>query len=87
MANDWARYLPNKQRLERERMRRRLRRRTWLSQQRVRVGLCLMAYGIWCLVLLGQGLWAAFGLALVPLIVLPGLVALVWWLLWQEFNG
>lgn len=84
---DWADYLPEAQRQQRLRLRRRLRRRALLRQPRFWLAICLVIYAFWCLALLLNGLPIAFGLALVPLISLPAIAALAWWLLWKEFHS
>ena len=86
MARDWADYLPPEQRQRRERRRRLQRRLQILRQRRVQIGLCVGVYGVWCLVLLGRGMWFAFSLSILPLLVLPPLAYLAWWLVWKEFH-
>jgi hypothetical protein len=50
------------------------------------VGTCVAAYLIWCLALLANGMVFAFSLALLPILFLPPLAYLAWWLVWKEFN-
>ena len=86
MTPDWADYLPPEQRGRRQRQRRQQRLLTLLRQRRVLVGSCVGAYLIWCLALLAGGMVFAFSLALLPILFLPPLGYLAWWLVWKEFN-
>ena len=86
MTPDWADYLPPDQRGRRSRRRWRQRLFTRLRQRRVLVGSCVAAYLIWCLALLANGMVFVFILALLPILFLPPLAYLAWWLVWKEFN-
>jgi hypothetical protein len=62
-----------------------LRLRHGLSRRSTGVALALVAYGGVCLVLFCRG--GLVGLiALVPLLVLPLLGGLAYWLLWHEYH-
>ena len=87
MPADWADYLPEDQRQERQRLRRQLRRATQLKRRSFWLQVCAVVYGLWCLGLLFSGQALVLGLALVPLLSLPAIAALAWWLLWKEFNS
>ena len=86
MAKDWAEYLPQEQRLQRDATRRRSRLLARLGQRKSVISLCVGAYGVWCLVLLLQGLVFAFVLSLLLILFLPAIGYLAWWLIWKEFN-
>lgn len=86
MPADWADYLPPEHREQRERSRQRLRLRTQLRQRKTLLVIAASFYGLWCLSLLLAGQWFVFLLALVPLLSLPAIAALAWWLLWKDFN-
>lgn len=86
MGRDWADYLPPEQREQRERRRRMQRWFTALRERRVLIGLCLGIYLSWCLGLLLTQMWFAFSLALLPVLFMPPLAYLAWWLVWKEFN-
>ena len=87
MAADWADYLPPEKRDERERSRQRLRLRALLRQRRSLLIAAGAVYGVWTLGLLISGNAFVFVLALVPLLSLPAIAALAWWLLYKDFNG
>lgn len=86
MPGDWSEYIPQS---ERERIERRRRRQRWLTtlrERRVLIGLCVGVYLLWCLVLLLRGMVFAFSLSVLPIVSLPPLGYLAWWLVWKEFN-
>ena len=68
----------------------RLRRRrlgSWLKQKRQRIGLVVILYLlIWSIPLLaGEPLLSAF--AVLPLVLVPPVGYLVYWLVWKEFHA
>ena len=87
MPADWADYLPPEKREARERSRQRLRLRALLKQRRSLLIAAASVYGVWTLGLLISGNAFVFVLALVPLLSLPAIAALAWWLLYKDFNG
>jgi len=87
MPADWADYLPPEKRDERERSRQRLRLRALLRQRSSLLIAAGAVYGVWTLGLLISGNAFVFVLALVPLLSLPAIAALAWWLLYKDFNG
>jgi predicted anti-sigma-YlaC factor YlaD len=87
MPADWADYLPPEKREARERSRQRLRLRALLKQRRSLLIAAASVYGVWTLGLLISGNGFVFVLALVPLLSLPAIAALAWWLLYKDFNG
>ena len=87
MANrDWINYLPEDQRKQRASERKRLRRLQILRQRRTWLWTCLGIYLVWCLSLLIQGKDFPFALALIPLISMPAIGWLAWWLVYKEFH-
>jgi len=86
MSGDWSKYIPEHQREQAEQLRRRLRRRSVLLQRGFWVKLCLGIYGGWCLALVLSGNGFTFGLALVPLVSIPAIGWLAWWLVYKEFH-
>ena len=82
----WIRYVPVEQRP------RRLRRwrRQWLSAQlqrrRVQVALLVVLDLLICLVPWWMGLRSLTLLALLPLLTVPAVGYLAYWLTWQEFH-
>lgn len=87
MPPDWADYIPPAQRDQRERLRRRLRRNSLIRERTFWLAISAGLYGLWCIGLLISGQAMVFGFALVPLLSLPAMAALAWWLLWKEFNS
>lgn len=82
------RYLPADQRTPGHR--RRLQRQrlwAWMQNRRQRISLLLTLYVVlWMLPLLwGQVLISLF--ALLPLLLVPPLGWLVYWLVWKDFHG
>lgn len=86
MPGDWSDYLPQHERKQIERRRQRQRWLTALKQRRVLISLCVGVYLLWCLVLLLRGLWFAFSLSVLPIVCMPPLGYLAWWLVWKEFH-
>lgn len=86
MSADWSHYLPPGERRRRDRRRRLQRWLTALRQRRSVIVACVAVYLCWCMALLVGQMWFAFSLALLPLLFLPPLGYLAWWLVWKEFN-
>jgi hypothetical protein len=86
MGRDWIHYLPDAQRRKSQAQRRRLRRLQILRRRPFWLWCCVAIYAIWCLALLANGNILAFGLALIPLVSLPAIGWLAWWLVYKEFN-
>ena len=81
-------YLPPERRKARHRQAlQRKRLLSWFRGHRQRIGLITTLYLlIWCLpLLLGQVLITAS--ALLPLLLVPPVGWLVYWLMWKEFHG
>jgi hypothetical protein len=83
---DWIDYLPEEQRKQRASERKRLRQMQILRERRTWLLACLGVYIVWCLSLLIQGKDFAFALALIPLISMPAIAWLAWWLVYKEFH-
>ena len=86
MPRDWADYLPPDQQRKGRRRRQRQRWLTALHRPKVRIAVCVLIYTLWSLALLLGGMVFPFALALLPLLALPPLGYLAWWLVWREFN-
>lgn len=82
----WWEHVPVRQRSETLRRRRFQLLRANLSTQRMKVAVTLLAYGGITLVIASSGVGAMGALTLVPLLVLPALAGLAWWLTWKEFH-
>ena len=81
-------YLPAKQRSQRARLSLEVHRTlAWMRRRRQRIAIAIATYVLlWLIPLLGgQVLITAF--ALLPLLLVPPVGALVYWLVWKEFHG
>ena len=81
-------YLPREARTTRMLCQLRMRRlRFWLSQRRQSIRLILIAYVVvWSIpLLIGQFLMTV--VALLPLVLVPPVGYLVYWLVWKEFHA
>jgi hypothetical protein len=81
-------YLPAKRRTEKERLKlQRQRLVAWLRRKQQLIVLFLCAYIIlWLIPLLfQQGLITAF--AFLPLLLVPPVGLLIYWLVWEDFHG
>lgn len=86
--NPFWQYLPDERRTRREQLALRARRLvSHFQRRRERVILVTTIYVvIWLLpLILGQALITVF--ALLPLLLVPPLGLLMYWLIWQEFHG
>ena len=81
-------YLPEERRTRRARYRlQRQRCLAWLMRKRQLVGLFIGLYVIlWMIPLLFQQVLIT-ALALMPLVLVPPVGLLVYWLVWEEFHG
>ena len=80
-------FLPTEQRSRQALFQLRRRRLlAWLKQKRQRIGLVVILYLlIWSILLLaGEPLLSAF--AVLPLVLVPPVGYLVYWLVWKEFH-
>ena len=83
----WS-HLPSEERSRRSLFRLRLRRLwAWLKESRQRIAAVLICYVlIWLIpLMLGQPLMTVF--AFLPLILVPPVGFLIYWLVWQEFHA
>lgn len=81
-------YLPEQQRNRRTLIHLRRRRLwAWLKQKRQRIALVVLLYLlIWSVpLLIGEALLTVF--AILPLVLVPPVGYLVYWLVWQEFHA
>ena len=81
-------FLPSERRSHRDLVQLRMRRLwAWLKQSRQRIALVLILYVlIWSIpLLLGEPLLTVF--AYLPLILVPPVGGLVYWLVWKEFHA
>ncbi|MFO7628567.1 MAG: hypothetical protein R6W06_03430 [Prochlorococcaceae cyanobacterium] len=82
----WWRHLTPAERQRRRQEIRRLRLQAWFRLRGSQIRLALAAYLIFCLLplLLGQPLLTGF--AVLPLLLLPPVAFLAYWLVWEEFH-
>ena len=83
---DWWRFVPAGQRPGRRIKAWRLRWRERLRHRSVAIALAFLAYGLVVLWLLRQLPPVVGLLALAPMLLLPLLAYLTYWLLWKEFH-
>lgn len=82
----WWNHVPRNLQARTLERRRRQRFLSALVSQRGRLVALLLIYGAITLGLMGSGVGAISLLVLLPLLILPPLAALVWWLTWKEFH-
>ena len=81
-------HLPPERRTSQAKLRLEARRwLAWLKQRRQRIGVAVGLYTLLWLIplLLQQPLITSF--ALLPLVLVPPVGWLIYWLVWQEFHG
>ncbi|WP_216899865.1 hypothetical protein [Synechococcus sp. CCY 9618] len=83
---DWWRFVPAQERRRRRFKAWRLRCRERLLRRPVGIGLAFATYGLGLLWLLSQLPPVVGLLALAPMVLLPLLGYLTYWLLWKEFH-
>ncbi len=84
--DDWWRYVPAHQRPRRRFKAWRLRWRERLRHRGVAITLALLAYGLILLWLLRHLPPVVALLAVAPMVLVPLLGYLTYWLLWKEFH-
>jgi len=82
----WWSYVPQSARPGRLRASQRRRWQQRLSQRRSRVTILLGLYTTLCAIPLVLGVQSLALLALLPMVLLPALGYLVYWLTWKEFH-
>jgi hypothetical protein len=82
----WLRYVPEHERAARLWRWRLLWFRMQWQRRRVKLGALLMFNVLICLVPFGMGLYSLALLALLPLLLVPAVGALAYWLTWQEYH-
>lgn len=58
----------------------------FLASEKAKLMALALIYGGLFLAIAFSGLGALIGLALLPLVILPALAYLAYWLIWQEFH-
>ena len=86
MPQDWIEYLPKEESRKRQLQRRRLRRLQVFRRRGFWIGICVAVYALWCLSMLATGDTLAFSFALIPLVTMPAIAWLAWWLVFKEFH-
>jgi hypothetical protein len=86
MPQDWIEYLPKEESRKRQSQRRRLRRLQVFRRRGFWIGLCVAVYALWCLSMLVSGDILAFSFALIPLVTMPAIAWLTWWLVFRDFH-
>lgn len=79
-------HVPPQQRRRLRRELRWLRLQAWLGRKDARILLLLLSYGLLCLIPLLLGLPVLAGFALLPVLVVPPVGYLAYWLVWREFH-
>ena len=82
----WLAYVPAPQRRAAQRQRKWLQLRAWLGVRRHQIQLLLVSYLLLCLLPLSLGLVTLTGFALLPLMLVPPVGYLIYWLVWKEFH-
>ncbi|MCP9817234.1 hypothetical protein KBY76_11265 [Synechococcus sp. GreenBA-s] len=82
----WWTYVPPSARASRLQASQRQRWQQRLGQRRSRIAILVGIYAILCAVPLLAGLQSLALLAVLPLLLLPALGYLVYWLTWKEFH-
>ena len=85
-GHPWWKHVPSQHQGRTLQRRRRQRLITALMSQRSRLVLLLVLYAAITFGLMRSGVGAISLLVLLPLLLLPPLAALVWWLMWKEFH-
>ena len=81
-------YLPAQQRSRRARLSLEAKRTlAWMRRRRQRIGIAIATYVLLWLIPLLYGQALITSLALLPLLLVPPVGALVYWLVWKEFHG
>jgi len=84
----WWRHLPADQQLRRHRWRlHRLRFLAWLKRKPQRIAATVLVYALICALPFVWSLPLVSLVAALPLLLVPPLAGLVYWLVWQEFHS
>jgi hypothetical protein len=86
MPGAWMRYVPEAERPRRLRRWRQAWLRAQLQRRRVRIALLLVLNLVIALVPWWMGLQSLAVLVLLPLVTVPLVGALAYWITWQEFH-
>jgi|LauGreDrversion4_2_1035121.scaffolds.fasta_scaffold58311_2 uncharacterized BrkB/YihY/UPF0761 family membrane protein len=82
----WWRHIPAAEQQKRLREIRRLRLKAWFTRRGNQMKAALAVYLLICLVPLFIGLPLLSAFAAMPLLLLPAVGYLSYWLIWQEFH-
>ena len=82
----WWRYVPAEEQPRRRQQWRRAWLRAQLQRRRVQIALLLLLNLLICLVPWWLGLRSLAVLALLPVVAVPLVGALAYWITWQEFH-
>lgn len=85
-ASPWGRHVPPDQRRRLRREIRMLRLQAWLGRKGVRIVLLLLFYGLLCLIPVVMGMAVLAGIAALPLLLVPPVGYLAYWLVWREYH-
>lgn len=85
-SSPWWKHVPHPQRRRLRWEIRWLRLQAWLGRKDVRILLLLLSYGLLCLIPLLLGLPVLAGFALLPLLLVPPVGYLAYWLVWRDFH-
>ena len=81
-------YLPAERRTMRSRLQLQLRRIwAWVNRRRQRISLAVGIYLVLWLIPLFFGQILITSFAVLPLLLVPPVGGLIYWLVWQEFHG
>jgi len=85
-SHPWLVHLPPERRRRARLERRLLLLRAWLGLRRSQIQLLLGLYLLFCLLPLLLGLVTLTAFALLPLLLVPPVAVLIYWLVWKEFH-
>lgn len=85
-GHPWWQHVPEERRPTLNRSLRRLRRGEWMRRRRSRILVMVMLYALLCALPILFGGAGLSLLAVLPMLLLPALGLLTWWLTWKEFH-
>jgi hypothetical protein len=85
-SHPWWQHVPQDQRQKLQRQRRWLHLVAWLRIRGNQIKLMLGLYLLLCLVPLCLGLYTLVAFAILPLLLVPPVALLIYWLVWKEFH-
>ena len=84
--SSWWRHIPQEQQQQRARQIRMLRLRAWIGRRGNQMKVAITLYLLMCLVPIAFGLPLFSAFASLPLLLLPAVGYLSYYLIWQEFH-